>query len=216
MFSSDEPTNASPRSVPSTSSRPDPTTADVRSASSTERSSFPVKPRTDPTPHLSVLERRRQPRDTLDPKFLSGPFGAEVRDPSSARYVGAFEGSDYYLAPARHRRLCIFDRDSETSTAGGNCADRSSPSRGFWLGSLTADGNRKVVVVVPDRYTKVVIVGSRPLQQSPVRNNTLYLLLRPTRRTRVVVSGPSRSPITLVLPALTPDGRGGKNEIIRE
>lgn len=185
--------------------------ADARSTPARKRSSSQASAAVS----FSVLHRKRMASDTLDRKLLGGPFAAEVKDASAARYVGSFEGSDYYLVPARRRRLCVVDRDNLNGTTGGNCADRPRPPIGYWLGSLTPDGNRKVVTIIPDGYTKVMISGGQPLKRSSIKNNTLYLLLRATRQTTVVLSGPGGQPITFVFPSLGRRG-SGKAGIVRQ
>lgn len=125
---------------------------------------------------LSALRSSPPASETLPEQIATGFVRDEGGQMESARSVGEFEGSDYYLIPTDADQLCLVSTDPN-GLSGGACVNRTQLLKGVSVISHAPDGRRLVATIVPDGYREPEIADASVMKQSAVRRNVAFAKL---------------------------------------
>lgn len=154
-------------------------------------------------PRFAVLDRARTNLDVLPEAFVVSPAREEAGvDPEKARFLGAYRGMGFFLAPGVDDTKCLI-----TSTAASLCTSLDGWRSGVAL-VIYADDVRIAALGLPDGYKKV---SNDALGELPVKDNVAFVDVpaegvEKSDVSATTISGKSRALSDFFVPPAPPTG----------
>lgn len=145
---------------------------------------------------LAVLREPASETESLPDNLASGSLSGEISGRSDARLLGAFDGSDWYVAPGREKgSICLLQDDKANKASGGVCTSTKSVKTGLALSGTSPAGGESVAILAPDGYSTD---GDAPKADKKARGrNAVFLTV--SEPTTVKITGTNKAPISLSL-----------------
>lgn len=168
--------------------------ASASAAAAVAASGAPDDAAADAHDSLAVLRAAAGPSDALPLSIRSGSLSPEISSPEDARFLGSFDGSDWFVAPGKEPgRVCILQDDKANESSGGVCSTTESiATTGLALGSRSPSGGVSVALLRPDGYTDLTASGAE--KQGQGRNVAFAVV---DGAAKLTLSGQNETPFSL-------------------